>query len=333
MRSVVRILPLLAALAAPPGSDAAASTRGSDSSSSRTGSQYVRLTDWARANEFTIHHWDSDKTLELSNRVAHLEFNTDPRQDSRNAILNGVAVKLAFPLLIENNRVFITQSDLENTIGPVLSPPSNPGGLKIRTICIDPGHGGSDPGFQVGSRDEKKYTLLLAQEVRDQLNKLGFRVVLTRGSDSSLKLGLRPEIAREHNADLFVSLHFNSAPQHNEVRGVEVYCMTPAGAFSTNAGGDGDTRWCAGNRNDEKNMLLAWQMQRSLIRQLPVEDRGVHRARFQVLREATMPAILIEGGFMSNPAEGRKIFDPSYRKQMAKAIVDGILAYKKAVKG
>jgi N-acetylmuramoyl-L-alanine amidase len=80
-------------------------------------------------------------------------------------------------------------------------------------------------------------------------------------------------------------------------------------------------------------MLLAYQMQKSYEKNLNMEDRGVKRARFQVLREATMPAILIEGGFMSHPTEGRKIYDPAYRKQMAKAIVEGIQAYKKAVKG
>jgi N-acetylmuramoyl-L-alanine amidase len=331
MKSAAWLLPVLAALLPAGPRDAVA--RGSDRSV-HTRPEYVRLGNWARANEFTLRASEAEKTLNLSNRVARLVFSTDPHQDSRHAEVNGVQVKLAFPLLFQNGSTYIAQSDLENTIGPVLAPPENPGGLKLRTICLDPGHGGSDPGFQVGSKDEKKYTLLLAQEVRDQLNRAGFRVVLTRNSDTTVKLPVRAAIAREHKADVFVSLHFNSAgPPHDEVRGMEVYCLTPEGAFSTNAGGEGDTRWCPGNQNNEKNMLLAWQLQRSLAHSLPTEDRGVHRARFQVLREAAMPAILIEGGYMSNPAEGRKIFDPAYRRQMARAIVDGILAYKKSIKG
>jgi N-acetylmuramoyl-L-alanine amidase len=108
--------------------------------------------------------------------------------------------------------------------------------------------------------------------------------------------------------------------------------MTPAGAPSTNAHGERDNEeWSVGNRSNDKSMFLAYQMQKSLTRNLGVEDRGVHRARFAVLREAVMPAILIEGGFMSNPAEGRKIFDPAYRREMAKAVAAGIIAYKKAV--
>jgi N-acetylmuramoyl-L-alanine amidase len=159
--------------------------------------------------------------------------------------------------------------------------------------------------------------------------------VLTRNSDVKVPLEARPELARKRGADLFVSLHFNAIPrQAREVQGVEVYCLTPEGAYSSNAGGEGDTRWCAGNRHNGKNLLLAYQLQRALTRApLSLEDRSVHRARFQVLREATMPAVLIEGGFMSHPAESRKIFDPDYRRQMAKAIVDGILAYRKAVNG
>jgi N-acetylmuramoyl-L-alanine amidase len=80
-------------------------------------------------------------------------------------------------------------------------------------------------------------------------------------------------------------------------------------------------------------MLLAYQMQKSITKDLPIEDRGAKRARYQVLREAGMPAILIEGGFMSNPAEGQRIFDPVYRRRMARAVVDGILGYQQMIKG
>lgn len=299
-----------------------------------SGREYVPLANWGRANEFTVRWLERDKTLELSNRVARLQFTVDPRQDSRKARIDGIGVWLAFPLVYQNGAACVSRTDLAGTLSPVLSPPSNPPGTRVKTICLDPGHGGKDPGYQVGSKDEKKYTLLLAQEVRGQLTRAGFKVVLTRNNDAYSAPEARPALARKRAADLFVSLHFNSAgPQHNEVKGIEVYCLTPAGAFSTNAGGEGDPRRCAGNRNDEKNMLLAYHVQSSLIKRLATEDRGVHRARFEVLRESTMPAILIEGGFMSNPDEGRRIFDPAYRWQMARGIVDGILAYKRIVNG
>ncbi len=295
---------------------------------------YVSLSEWARANVLTIHWLERDKTLQLDGRATHLTFNVDSRSDSRRAQINGVQTWLAFPILYQNGRAMISQIDLEDTLGPVLSPPKTPRGVNIDTICLDPGHGGNDPGFQVGSNDEKKYTLLLAQEVGAQLKAAGFDVVLTRATDVKIPLEDRPAVARRAGADLFVSLHFNATEEgRNEVKGTEIFCLTPAGATSTNARGEGDTRWVTGNKNDERNMVLAYQMQKSYAKNLNVEDRGVKRARFQVLREATMPAILIEGGFMSHPAEGRKIYDPAYRKQMAKAIVEGIQAYKRVVKG
>jgi len=178
------------------------------------------------------------------------------------------------------------------------------------------------------------YTLLLAREVRDQLARAGFKSFLTRTSDTYVPLETRVAIARGGAADLFVSLHFNAIEEdRNEVQGAETYCCTPASATSFNTWGEGNTRWVTGNRTDAKNVLLAFHIQRSLVTHLQVEDRGVKRARYRVLRDATMPAILIEGGFMSHPAEGKKIFDAGYRRQMAHAIVDGILAYQRAVKG
>jgi N-acetylmuramoyl-L-alanine amidase len=295
---------------------------------------YVSLSEWAHANVFTVRWLERDKTLQLDGRGAHLTFNVEARSDSRRAQINGVQTWLAFPILYQNGRALISQIDLQETLGPVLSPPKSPRGINIDTICLDPGHGGNDPGFQVGSNDEKKYTLLLAQEVRAELKAAGFNVVLTRTTDVKIPLEDRTAVARRAGADLFVSLHFNATEQgRNEVKGTEIFCLTPAGATSTNARGEGDTRWVTGNKNDEKNMVLAYQMQKSYEKNLNVEDRGVKRARFQVLREATMPAILIEGGFMSHPGDSRKIYDPVYRKQTAKAIVEGIQAYKKAVKG
>jgi N-acetylmuramoyl-L-alanine amidase len=294
---------------------------------------YVRLNDWARDNHLDVRSPDHGKTLQLISSRATLSFNTDPRQDLRRAEINGTEVWLAFPLRVQNGAAYVSQIDVEKTLAPVLSPPANSRSAKIKTICIDAGHGGTDPGFRVGSNEEKKYTLLLAQEVREQLKSAGFTVVFTRSTDVKVSLDSRVEAARRSRADLFVSLHFNAFPPVTQVNGVEVYCCTPAGGTSFNAGGEGDTRGVAGNRNDEKNFLLAYQVQRTIVKNLQVEDRGVKRARYRVLRDATMPAILIEGGFMSNPAEGRKIFDPAWRHQMARSIVEGIVAYQRGVKG
>jgi len=294
-----------------------------------SGKEYVRVTDWAKANGLDPHWVKKDETLQMNNHESRVLLTAD----SHEAQVNGVEVWLLFPVVNRNGTVYLAQLDLQTTLQPVLFPPKNRPGTKIKSICLDPGHGGKDPGNRVGSNQEKKYTLLLAQEVRDQLALKGLKATLTRNNDTFIELPTRPELARRRNADLFVSLHFNSAENaRNSVRGAEVYCLTPAGASSTNARGEGGgAGWFPGNRFNEKNMALAYQVQKSLTKNLSVEDRGVRRARFAVLREAVMPAVLIEAGFMSHPVEGKKIFDSGYRRQMAKAIVDGLMAYKRLV--
>jgi N-acetylmuramoyl-L-alanine amidase len=293
------------------------------------GQEYVRLSDWAASRELEPRWVKRDETVQLTGRSVKLVLEVD----SRTAEFNGVEVWLSFPMLERSGACYLSRLDAETTLHPLLSPPGNQVGVKIRSVCVDPGHGGKDPGYCVGPNQEKKFTLLLAQELRQCLARAGFKVSLTRTSDRFLELPDRPELARQRAADLFVSVHFNSAEASAaSVRGAQVFCLTPAGASSTNVGGEGSgAGWCAGNRNNEKNIFLAYEVQNALRQKLGVEDHGVRRARFAVLRDAVMPAILIEAGFMSHPEEGRKIFTAAYRRELAQAITVGILAYQRGV--
>lgn len=291
------------------------------------GIEYISLADWAAQKGFSVRWTKRDEALQLDGPTGRLELQIH----SPEAVINGVEVRLLFPLAQQNDGVYLSHLDARANFGPILSPPK--GRARVRTICVDPGHGGKDPGFSVGSNQEKKYTLLLAKELRDQLSAAGYKVSLSRTRDYYVERAERPGLARQRGADLFISLHFNSTVgSAKTVQGVEVYCMTPVGAPSSNSGGEGGgAGWYAGNRLNDENTVLAYQLQKTLTRELNAEDRGVHRARFEVLREATMPAVLIEGGFMSHPNEGRKIFTPAYRKQMAHAIVKGVAAYRAIV--
>jgi N-acetylmuramoyl-L-alanine amidase len=293
-----------------------------------SGPAYVRLTDWARSRNFELRWLKKDETLQLTRQSARLSFTVD----SNDTDINGVGVRLLFPIAVRDGVPCLSQLDAQTTLDPILSPPRSRRSASVTRICLDPGHGGIDSGNRVGSHLEKTYTLMLAQELATQLTRAGYKVTLTRDTDKFIELSNRAEIARRRSADLFISLHFNSAPNSvSTVRGAEVYCMTPVGAPSTNARGEGSgAGWYPGNRSNEKNVFLAYQLQKSLAKNLSTEDRGLHRARFAVLRDATMPAVLIEAGFMSNPSEGRKIFDAGYRRQIAKSIVDGIGAYRQA---
>ncbi len=291
------------------------------------GRHYIRITDWAQKSGLEVRWLKQDESLQASNSRFKIRLTVN----SSEADVNGVSVRLLFAVAARNGVPYLSQLDAENTFRPILFPPVNRRGVKVNTICLDPGHGGSDPGYKVGSKEEKRLALLLAEELRDQLVRTGFKVSLTRTSDKKIELPTRPELAKRRGADLFISLHFNAFPQ-NSVRGTEVYCLTPAGAPSSNARGEGAGAGSfAGNRFNDKNMFLAYHMQKSLTKSLAVEDRGVHRARFWVLRDATMPALLIEGGFLSHPVEGRKIADPAYRRQMARAIADAVMVYKRQV--
>jgi len=289
---------------------------------------YARLSEWSRANGLQLQWIKKDETFRLSNQTSEINMAVN----SREARINGVGVLLLFPAVYRDGNIYLHQLDLQNTFRPLLNPPKNRGAATITSICIDPGHGGRDPGNLVGMNQEKKHTLLLAQEVRDLLARKGLKASLTRTSDNFIELSDRPAIARRRSADLFVSLHFNATgASAQSVQGTEVYCLTPAGAPSTNSRGEGSGGWSAGNQNNERNMFLAYQLQKALTQGCGVEDRGVRRARFVVLRDATMPAVLIESGFMTHPQEGKKIFSATYRRQLAQAIVDGLLRYKRAV--
>jgi len=295
------------------------------------GQNYVSLTDWARANGLRVQTFDRGDKIALTDSNTRLVFDVD----SPDAEINGVNVRLSFPVASQKNVPLIAQLDIDKALRPLLYPQRTAAG-RIKTICLDPGHGGKDTGNRVGGiiwHNEKTYTLSLALELRSQLKNAGFNVILTRSKDANVDLPARPAIANRTGADLFVSLHFNATTNSpDEVQGPETYCITPVGAASSNARGEGSNHGATpANRFEQSSLLLAYQVQKSLVKNLGLVDRSVRRARFAVLRDAAMPAILVEGGYMTHPVDGKKIFSAAYRKQMAAAIVKGILAYQKLV--
>jgi N-acetylmuramoyl-L-alanine amidase len=296
---------------------------------SLNGQTYTPIADWARANHLDCHWIKRGDLFEAARGTTQLVFNVD----SHYAEINGVQVALSFPVANEKGVAYVARFDLDKTIRPLLFPSYHDKPETIRTICLDPGHGGKDTGNHVGRHDEKTYTLLLAFDVREELEKDGFKVILTRHQDTYVDLPERPAYANRHGADLFVSLHFNASPADpDEVKGPETYCITPTGASSTNARGEsGNHGPTVANRHENDSLLLAYQVQKSLVQTLNLDDRGVRRARFAVLRDATMPAILVESGYMTNPTEGEKIYTAAYRHALARAIAKGILAYQKIV--
>lgn len=289
----------------------------------------VMLSQWAKENAFTLTWIKRNESVALTNTSCRLVL----KVDSQLAEVNGINVWLCKPILLKNGLVWMSALDMDTSIEPILFPVANQSHLTIQTICLDPGHGGKDTGGVVGSYLEKHYTLPLAEKLAGLLEAKGFKVILTRTNDTFIELQDRPALARQQRADLFISLHFNIGPP--EARGVEVYCLTPAGANSTNGnrwghleGWGNNASPVAGNHCDTQNALLAYELQKSLVRSLRTNDRGMRRARFAVLRTASMPAVLIEGGFLSDSEDRNNIADRDYRDRLADAIARGVANYR-----
>lgn len=285
---------------------------------------YISLQEWARVYGFTV-DWDRpNKIAQVNSRWTKIVFNVS----SKKASINGLSIWLCSSVLEHRGALYISERDVEKTLRPILSPQKMAKGQKVRTIAIAAGHGGKDPGNMVNRHEEKTYTLLLAKALKQELIAKGFKVVMTRESDTFVDLEPQAAIARKAKADLFVTVHYNAVADIDP-KGVETFALTPAGAISTNGGTP--SPWSPGNKYDAYNMLLAQQVHKAILRNTDFEDRGVRRAGFMVLRELHMPGILVEGGFMSNPSDAKKIFSATHRKIVARAIADGIVNYRALV--
>jgi N-acetylmuramoyl-L-alanine amidase len=273
----------------------------------------------------------------FASKWTSLEFEVD----SRESTINDQRVFLGDPLRSANGRACISVIDAELLVTPILLP--GPDGLAVpalKTIVLDPGHGGGDPGTankRVGV-NEKTMALDTARRLKKLLSAAGYNVILTRNSDRQLAddkvadLLRRDQIATKAGADLFVSLHYNAITSDaDRVSGVEVFTMTPRSQYSTSDTGRDDDKMAhtlsPGNANDHWNTVLGYCIHREMIDKLKVPDRGLKRARWAVLRMATCPAVLVESGYLSNNAEARKIATAAYRQRIAQAIADGIQAY------
>src|SRR5262249_32501196 len=153
---------------------------------------------------------------------------------------------------------------------------------------------------------EKNFALDVARRLRPLLQARGFKVIMTRENDVFLPLELRARIANATHDSIFVSIHFN-ATSNTEASGFEIFSVTPRGAPSTadDALALNFVNMQEGSPVDAESFELSTAVYHSMIGHFPESDRGIKRARFAVLRRTTMPAILVEGGFLSQAADSR----------------------------
>ncbi|CUH96287.1 hypothetical protein P22_2377 [Propionispora sp. 2/2-37] len=236
-------------------------------------------------------------------------------------------ILIDLPTVINNNgyRVFTLKNDpgakkTNRVVVDIEKPVPKPvfsftPGLKGKTIAIDPGHGGSDPGAIGNNKtQEKNVTLAVAQKVQALLTQAGAQVIMTRDTDRDVfglnasavdELGARTLIANKRKADVFVSIHINAFTDPS-VGGIASYYYPKTGY----------------------DMMLAQNIQDKLITVSgDFPDRGVSQAGFYVMKHADMPATLLELGFISNPREEKLLNTLQFQQEAARSIVDGLESF------
>lgn len=174
--------------------------------------------------------------------------------------------------------------------------------MSIR-VCIDAGHGGTDPGAVNGALHEADAALEIAKKVGSLLEARGASVKYTRTADNAVSLADRCKISNAFGADAFISIHLNSAENKNAA-GIETWRYTSVGA---------------------RTKALAENVHTELIGVTGAKNRGVKTtSSLYVLKNTTASAVLVECGFICNSAESKKLFTENYQNKIAQAIVNGV---------
>lgn len=288
----------------------------------------VSLSRWAAQNKLNpVRSYTVPPSVVHTVKTAFGSFTVRP--GSLSAYWDRVEVRLGFRPQLIGDQMFLHALDIKKVLEPLahgtsVVTPAN------RLVVIDPGHGGTQSGTRnvVTGRYEKDYTLDWALRLEPLLEQSGWRVLLTRTNDVTLSLAERVAFAEAQKANLFLSLHFNATGDGNQGPiGLETYCLTPAGMPSSITRGYADDARLVfpNNAFDDQNLRYAFRVHQALLRVNGFNDRGVRRARFlDVLTGQNRPAVLIEGGYLSNPTEARQVADPAYRQKLAEAVAKAL---------
>ena len=249
-----------------------------------------------------------------SHTIGNADVNIRFTPGERDMQLGGYHCQLAHPVRQdEKGELLISRMDIVKLIDPLLRPTYISHRRKIRTIVIDPGHGGHDAGATASGVREADCTLLVAQRLRDILRQRGYDVILTREQNQYLSDQQRIDRANAAPDALFLSLHLNSG--RSDIRGIETYAMYPAGKGEPAL---------PGNIHDSSNAALAFALQASLISRTGAQDGGFRRARYSLLSSVNCPAALVELGYITHSEEVNLLGTDTYQTQLAQALADGI---------
>src|SRR6266513_4248341 len=224
---------------------------------------------------------------------------------SREAVINGARSWLCFPLIEQDGKFLVSRTDVAKTIEPLVRPQRVINAGKVQTVVLDPGHGGYDKGAACRYGCKKDFALDVARKLRQLLLAKGFRVMMTREGDYFVPLEVRAQIANAARNSIFVSIHFNATNDDPNATGFEIFSFTPRGAPSTSDDSVAPSALSTqpGSSVAAQSMALSACVYHSLLGHLPEYDRGIKRGRFAVLRLTKVPAVLIEGGFLTEKCE------------------------------
>ena len=282
------------------------------------------------------------------------------RAGSDTILVNGAHKKMSSPAVLSSGQIYVPVSFVNKNFGIMVGAKvaealpaevvERPRIYRIKTVVIDAGHGGKDPGAN-GRRyrlKEKQMTLSIAKKLGSILERSGLRVIYTRKDDTFIPLPMRANIANKAKADLFVSVHIN-ASRTKSLSGFECYYLSEAtddNARALEAFEDSSltmnekanvehsrqldkTLWdLALTENRTESSELASYVCDSIETSRASYVRGVRSARFYVLKHTNMPAVLVEVGYLSNRAEEAKLKDSAFLDRMAELVASGVLKYK-----
>ncbi|UCC94896.1 MAG: N-acetylmuramoyl-L-alanine amidase [Candidatus Omnitrophota bacterium] len=299
--------------------------------------------DYIKINEFCNRHgfqYSFDTLDEI------VKF-TSPQREVRLILNSGVGyfngriLSLRRPPLYREGKILLPK-ELDNAISSQEIISFKPS-FSIKTIVVDPGHGGRDPGA-TSSRglEEKNLNLKVSKYLKEELERRGFKVILTRSRDTYLTLEDRVRVAKKYNADLFISIHANSN-RARSINGTEIYYLSPSRLNSRKRAAKlarahdfgripRDAKAILWDLLLTKNYALSVESAHSLyftFKNLGFKVKPPLKAPFYVLRFAYVPSILVEMGYLSNRYEEKILRRRYYQKQIAEAVALGIVSLNK----
>ena len=256
------------------------------------------------------------------------------RAGTREIYINNVKYILCFPVEQKGGRILISAMDVTKIIEPVMRPGLIKNAHAVRTVILDAGHGGHDSGAKGNRGIEKEAALDIVLRAKRLLEQNGYTVRLTRSSDVFIPLEDRAAFANRFLNAVFVSVHLNKSGG-GAASGIETFALAPRGVPSMDEENFSysDLKLHPGHAQDAENIALATALHSSMLRHMRLTDRGIKRARFVVIRDIRIPGVLLEGGFMNHPLDGKLIASSAYRDAFARAILEGVDRYRSAVSG